>query len=142
MVTIKKTEKRMCLECKKIFFAFKGEVNRGGAKVCSRVCYYKYQKRTRPKEEKSWAWKGEKVGKQALHDWVIAKLGKPNRCDDCGTIKAKKFEWANVSQKYKRELTDWKRLCSKCHAKYDRPTRYKKWVESVEKLGWKVKIRK
>lgn len=106
MTTITKTEKMKCLECEKIFYAFKGEVNRGGGKVCSRTCYYKYQKRTRPSGENSWAWKGKKVGKDALHDWVIKNLGRPMKCEHCKSVKEKKYEWANKSQKYKRDLKD------------------------------------
>jgi len=139
MVTTVKTEKRICQNCEKEFMAFIGEVNRGGAKVCSRSCYYEYQKKTRPAGEKSWAWKGKKVGKSALHDWVIKILGRPKKCEHCGTTKAKKFEWANKSQKYKRLISDWMRLCTKCHWKYDHDVRIKKWRKAVKKLGWKTK---
>lgn len=128
-----------CLECNKLSRTSNTEINKGGGKVCSRTCYYKYQKKTRPSGEKSWAWKGDKVGKEALHNWVIKNLGRPMKCEHCKTIKAKKFEWANKSQKYRRELDDWIRLCTKCHAKYDYPTRHPKWVESVKKHGWKTK---
>src|SRR3990167_8212975 len=44
MATTKKTEKRICQSCNKFFMAFLGEVNRGGAKSCSRNCFYEYQK--------------------------------------------------------------------------------------------------
>lgn len=133
-----KTEKRKCLICKTEFFTKKTEVKRGGGIVCSRECYYKHQKATRPKEEKSWAWKGDSVGRSALHNWVERHKGKPRKCEHCGTTEAKQYDWANISQKYKRELDDFKRLCRSCHAKYDYPTRSKKWKKAVEKLGWKV----
>jgi hypothetical protein len=135
----KPTIKRVCLECGKNFLAIAHEIKRGGGKVCSRVCYYAYQKRTRPKEDKSWNWKGSKVGKAALHNWVERQLGKPQKCDHCGTTDIlKKYEWANKSQKYKRELSDWMRLCTKCHWKYDHKIRIKKWKRSVRKIGWNV----
>lgn len=81
-------------------------------------------------------WKGEKVGYMALHSWVKRELGKADHCEDCGLKKKPKigsrgqsmiskksyFEWANVSNKYLRDLSDWKSLCTKCHAKYDRKT--------------------
>lgn len=136
------TIQKPCEECAKQITVLATEVKRGGGKFCSRACYYSNLKKTRPSGKESWAWKGSKVGKQALHDWVIRTLGRPQKCEDCGTTKAKKFEWANISQKYKREVFDWKRLCSKCHAKFDRPTRYKKWRKAVEARGWKVKIKK
>lgn len=130
--------KLKCSECGKTFKTSQSEVNRGGGKVCSRKCYYIRLKRTRPKEEKSWAWKGDSVGKEALHNWVQKHQGKPNRCEHCETTNAKVFDWANISGKYKRDLYDWVRLCRKCHAKFDYPERSKKWKKSVEKLGWKV----
>lgn len=55
-------------------------------------------------------------GKRA---WVELHKGKPSLCEHCGTTEAKKFEWANISKKYKRELDDWIRLCTKCHRKFD-----------------------
>lgn len=138
MVTTIKTENRICLNCKTHFRAFLGEVNRGGGKLCSRNCYYKHLKETRPREEKSWAWKGDKVGKIGLHFWVERQLGKPKKCIHCGTTKAKKFEWANKSQKYKRDVSDWLRLCTKCHSKYDYGIRSIKWAKAVKKLGWNI----
>lgn len=65
-------------------------------------------------------WKGDKVKYRALHSWVTRKLGRPKKCEHCGTIEAKRYEWANRSHKYKRELTDWIRLCSRCHQRYDK----------------------
>ncbi len=65
------------------------------------------------------SWKGDKVGYFALHDWVRKQLGKPKKCEHCGISKAKKFEWANKSGEYKREIGDWIRLCTSCHLKYD-----------------------
>lgn len=127
-----------CSECEKQIEVLKSEVKRGGGKTCSRGCYYLRLKRIRPKEEKSWSWKGNKVGKEALHNWVQKHLGKPKKCEHCNTTKAKQYDWANISQKYKRELSDWKRLCRSCHAKFDYPTRSKKWKKSVIKLGWNV----
>lgn len=138
MITTIKTISRVCLECAKGFMSFAGEVNRGGAKVCSRKCYFDYQKRTRPQGEESWAWKGDKVGLGGLHLWVIKHLGRPRRCEHCGSTRARKYEWANRSQKYLRDLKDWIRLCTKCHARYDYATRSVKWAKSVTKLGWKV----
>lgn len=133
-------EQKFCLICETKFNTTITEIKRGGGKLCSRSCYYIHLKNTRPREEKSWAWKGNSVGKTALHNWVERNLGKPKKCEHCGsTDKSKKFEWANKSQKYKRDLSDWMRLCTKCHSKYDYSTRIKKWKKSVQKLGWKTK---
>ena len=64
-------------------------------------------------------WRGKNVGYRALHHWIRNHLGNPRKCEHCGTIKAKKFEWANKSHKYQRDLSDWLRLCTSCHKKYD-----------------------
>lgn len=64
-------------------------------------------------------WKGKNVGYVGLHNWVRLKLGKINKCDICGSINEKKYEWANVSGEYKRNLKDWIRLCVRCHKKFD-----------------------
>ena len=69
--------------------------------------------------EKNKAWKGDRVKYRALHYWVEQWKGKPKKCEKCGTKKAKKYEWANVSGKYKRTLSDWIRLCTGCHLKMD-----------------------
>ena len=135
----KGTIKRECLVCKKSFVAIAHEIKRGGGKVCSRVCYYKHQKRTRPTGEKAWAWKGDRVGISALHGWVIKHLGRPRKCEHCKTTKASMYDWANKSRKYKRLLSDWMRLCRACHVKYDYVKRIKKWRVAVRKLGWKTK---
>ena len=65
-----------------------------------------------------------KVKYRRLHNWVARYLGKANHCEKCGLNKLppnKKiyFHWSNISKKYKRELTDWKQLCVKCHKAFD-----------------------
>jgi hypothetical protein len=62
-------------------------------------------------------WKGDGVGYSALHGWVRRALGSPSCCERCGTTKAKRYEWANKSLQYRRDLTDWERLCASCHRK-------------------------
>ena len=74
------------------------------------------------KGEKHFAWKGNKVGYEALHTWIYRNLGKPTQCEFCGRdgLSGKYIHWANKSRKYLRTLSDWLRLCAKCHWKYDR----------------------
>lgn len=125
-------------------------LKRGQKKVCGKKCRDKMIgeinsiRRKLPQEgfqkghrhgvgRKNKNWKGDLVGYDALHDWVRRNLGAPQKCEDCGITKppdgcGKKkdyFEWANKSKKYKREKTDWLRLCAKCHKKYDRHGRVK-----------------
>lgn len=72
-------------------------------------------------EDKHPNWKGNKVGYGALHDWVKSRLGKPTKCKHCGRfgLSGKAIHWANKSQQYLRKLSDWIRLCAKCHKSYD-----------------------
>lgn len=72
------------------------------------------------KGENSGRWKGDSVGYSALHAWVRKKLGKPKICSDCGTTDpTKKYDWANISGEYLRDVFDYKRLCAKCHRLFD-----------------------
>ena len=72
--------------------------------------------------EKHYEWKGEKVSYGGLHKWVIKQLGAPDYCAYCGNdkLKHRSYNWANISHAYKRELSDWVRLCVPCHRKYDK----------------------
>lgn len=67
-------------------------------------------------------WKGDKVGYDALHNWVARELGKPDTCEHCGRsgLRGRFIQWANKSGEYLRDLNDWIRLCAKCHYAYDR----------------------
>lgn len=69
---------------------------------------------------KSGTWKGDQVKYSALHEWVRKHFGTPAMCESCQTIVAKKYEWSNKSGKYLRDRSDWQRLCTSCHRKYDR----------------------
>lgn len=64
-------------------------------------------------------WKGDKVSKVGLHQWVRRKRGTPSLCEVCGTTEKRKYEWANVDHKYRRVLEDFIRMCTSCHRKYD-----------------------
>ncbi len=64
-------------------------------------------------------WKGDQVGYRSLHSWIRREYGMPTSCEDCGTTKKGKYEWANISGKYLRERSDWKHLCRFCHKEMD-----------------------
>ena len=131
----KRTVDRICKECSSPFKTWPSEIKRGGGLTCSRECYYDRLRKIVKREEESPNWKGDEVGMGALHDWVKRQLGKPKFCEHCRTTTAKQFDWANKSGEYRRDLSDWLRLCRSCHAKYDYPVRAKKWARSVKKLG-------
>jgi len=66
-------------------------------------------------------WVGDEVKYCGLHDYIGSSLGKPSTCSKCKKegLFGKKIHWANKSGNYKREFTDWIRLCAKCHSQYD-----------------------
>lgn len=131
--------RRACLVCEKPFLAHATEIRRGGGKLCSRSCYYEWQRRTAKKGEDHHSWKGDRVGNAALHDWVRKLLGVPQKCEKCGTDRAKFYDWANKSGLYMRDVSDWIRLCRKCHNRYDYAERTSKLRASVRRrYGWNV----
>lgn len=74
---------------------------------------------------KSSNWKGKKATYCAKHRWIYYWFGKASKCEHCGTLKALKYEWANISGKYNRNITDYKQLCTKCHKIFDYKTHCK-----------------
>lgn len=77
---------------------------------------------------RSFNWKGKKVGYRCLHSWVVRKLGKPTDCAHCPKkgLTGHSIHWANKSGRYKRDITDWIRLCALCHKRYDAKKKLKK----------------
>ena len=63
-------------------------------------------------------WKESGVGYNSLHSWVKRRLKKPPCCSVCRKV-TEFIDLANISQKYKRNLTDWEWLCRKCHMTKD-----------------------
>lgn len=74
--------------------------------------------------EKNNNWKGDEVGYRSLHLWVERKMGRPCNCSSCSKYgTGTDMQWANKSGEYKRIITDWIRLCRKCHGAYDKNRR-------------------
>lgn len=69
--------------------------------------------------EKSWHWVGDNITKKPVHQWVNKVLGKPQECENCGDTSDRVFNWANLSGEYKRDISDWARLCIPCHNRFD-----------------------
>jgi len=67
-------------------------------------------------------WKGDEVKYRSLHSWIHRYKGKPSKCENClkDNLSGHQIHWANISHNYKRELSDWIRLCVKCHKTYDK----------------------
>ena len=125
--------KIQCTTCKKYFSIPVWRKNK--AKFCSRSCI-RVSNKTRKKMSESrigipksskWKknmsisklgernpmWKGNKAGLDAIHTYIHSRYPKPKTCEICK--KSKPIDLANISQHYKRELTDWEWLCRRCH---------------------------
>ncbi len=111
---------KKCYTCKKEFLVSPYYIKQG-RKFCSLRCFYIFKK-TINKNENNYNWKGDKVGYVGLHAWIRRILGKPTKCEQCGKegLKNQQINWANKSGEYKRDLSDWLRLCVKCHRGYDK----------------------
>ena len=77
------------------------------------------------RDEKHYLWKGDKASYRTKHHWVETRLGKANHCSFNSDHESTRYHWANISGKYTRNRSDWKRLCSKCHGEFDKVKRKK-----------------
>jgi hypothetical protein len=66
----------------------------------------------------------------AVRKRLRKERGTPSRCEHCGTTTAKKFEWAFASDghgnggfPFSTDLTDYIRLCTSCHVRFDQEGR-------------------
>lgn len=84
-------------------------------KYCSKQCFDIVQTYT----------DRNKMSYSTIHAWVRRNFGTPYKCENCGTEKSKKFEWANISKEYLLNRSDWVRLCCQCHRRYDVGTKNK-----------------
>lgn len=70
-----------------------------------------------------YGWKGDGVGYSGLHTWVSRHKTKIGVCQDCGrdvgTNWPRGTQWANVSGEYRRDLDDFRELCTPCHRRFD-----------------------
>jgi len=65
--------------------------------------------------EDSHMWKGDAIGYSGVHKWIRDQLGAPKLCENCDATSGVAFDWANLSYEYKRDVSDWARLCRRCH---------------------------
>lgn len=64
-------------------------------------------------------WKGDTASYAGFHFRVERARGKPQHCEQCGKSDPGRYEWANLTGNY-ADVMDYKRMCKKCHAAYDR----------------------
>jgi hypothetical protein len=97
--------------------------NKGKTNVYSKQTLDKISESLRGK--KNWNWK-ENVSYNRLHDWVREEKGKAQECENCNTSQSPRFEWANLSGEYKKDLDDFVSLCVNCHHLIDNSAGYSK----------------
>lgn len=100
-----------CLECGADVVTYKS-VNK---KTCSLDCLKKLRQKPRKSRLK------EDASYSAIHKYLTARYGKPDKCDECGLKPNNKSDihWANISGMYTRNREDYKTLCRWCHLKND-----------------------
>lgn len=104
----------VCIFCKVTFFG------RRRNRFCSLRCSAKEQRKNIDQSGKNNPnWKGIRAKYQAFHKRLYTQMGKPKKCDICGTEDENKhYDWANLTGKY-NDPKDYKRMCRSCHCKYD-----------------------
>lgn len=113
-----------CKICSKLFTTSAHIESLGKGKFCGVECLRKYNsihfKEKFKNELMHPRWKGETVGYFGVHDWITKHFGQPTKCEHCGLDDPqRKYHWANLSQKYVRDIKDWIRMCVSCHRLYD-----------------------
>jgi CRISPR/Cas system-associated endonuclease/helicase Cas3 len=61
----------------------------------------------------------DKLTYSAVHTWLRREYGAANHCEIDGNHSGK-FNWANISGKYLKDVNDYRQLCSLHHYWYDR----------------------
>ncbi len=126
MTRPKNGENKKCIFCEKVFYVPKCYLE--SKKFCSIKCFYLESKESRTGKNNP-NWKGIK-GKYAysnLHKWIGSNYGKPELCRNIECKKSSiKFEWANITGIYERDIKNYIELCRSCHTNFDR---YKKKIK-------------
>ena len=126
-----KFTKLVCTQCKKERSVNLSKSNIEKYKLQHPICQKCRTLNVTDKISRTWFKKGEiswnkglrrefrGKSKDGLHDWVERNLGKAKEgiCIKCNSDK--NLQWSNISNEYKKDLTDWQILCTKCHQRYD-----------------------
>lgn len=57
---------------------------------------------------------------RVLHTWIQRNYGKADRCDFDPDHTSKKFEWANLTGEYVKDIDHYRPLCTSCHKTMDK----------------------
>lgn len=104
-----------CDVCGKNFYIRPSDIKRG-RRSCSHKCGN--EKRIKITGENHHLWKGDNACYGAIHLYVRRYKPKPQNCEICSK-KTDFLDLANISQEYKRDLSDWEYICRKCHMNKD-----------------------
>lgn len=102
----------LCLHCENKFEVVASREST--AMYCSKRCYSESQKVKGPYNKGLF----KSTSYSQCHYRVRKLRGTPKKCEVCGSITAKKYEWANLSGNYE-DINDYKRMCTSCHCKHD-----------------------
>lgn len=58
---------------------------------------------------------------RSAHFWIRRYHGKASQCDFNPNHISTRYDWANISGRYKKERGDWLMLCRSCHYWFDLP---------------------
>jgi len=117
---MKKGIYRNCQKCGIEFYIQPSQINYRPHIYCSFKCRGGAPSNLRHGKGKlSPSWKGDKAGYFALHEWVRSNYKTADHCEYDPSHQGR-FEWANISGSYLRDINDWVQLCAKCHRQYDR----------------------
>lgn len=106
-----------CIECGKIISSYEVCLCQSCSHIGKPMSILTRQKVGHSNEEHH-NWKGNDVGYNGLHGWVIRHKPKVKYCENCG--EEKKLCIANISREYKRDVDDYRWLCYLCHKKTDK----------------------
>lgn len=131
---VKKYSEKNCIVC--------GITHNNRGKCCSESCVKLSLRKKRPFKKRcgqtggyvsvtlneKYKLLGNSYSYNSVHNWMYKNYGNPIECDDCGKTGLKQsgqwnIHWANISDTYLMERSDWKQLCRKCHKKFDKEKR-------------------
>jgi len=103
---------KVCLFCLTTFKTYRCLKDR--KKYCSLKCRHAHL--INPKLR---SYKGG--GYSSTHKWIVKKYGPALSCWNINCPgKSRHFDWANLDDRYERDVNTWAQLCKSCHQKMDR----------------------
>lgn len=123
---------KICEICKKEFKI--RSYRKNIARFCSNKCRGIWVSKTFSGKN-SPNWKGDKISRVGVHDWIKKIKGKAfeHSCKlEDKTCKGR-MEWSNVSGRYKRNISDWQTLCTSHHRRFDMTDEWRKHNSEAKK---------